>query len=105
MNKFIKKSERIPCNLEAKYTNLYMKNLDQDITEELIELKFSEYGKIFNVKIAKDEAGNSRGFGFVNFENPEDAKKAVEAMNGLQLGMLFHFLIYLPIFKINFPEL
>ncbi|KAI0501600.1 hypothetical protein KFK09_016545 [Dendrobium nobile] len=86
VNKFIKKSERIPCNLEAKYTNLYMKNLDQDITEELIELKFSEYGKIFNVKIAKDEAGNSRGFGFVNFENPEDAKKAVEAMNGLQLG-------------------
>ncbi|PKU63671.1 putative polyadenylate-binding protein [Dendrobium catenatum] len=86
VNKFIKKSERIPCNLEAKYTNLYMKNLDQDITEELIELKFSEYGKIFNVKIAKDEAGNSRGFGFVNFENPEDAKKAVEAMNGLRLG-------------------
>ncbi|KAL0914688.1 hypothetical protein M5K25_015056 [Dendrobium thyrsiflorum] len=86
VNKFIKKSERIPCNLEAKYTNLYMNNLDQDITEELIELKFSEYGKIFNVKIAKDEAGNSRGFGFVNFENPEGAKKAMEAMNGLQLG-------------------
>jgi polyadenylate-binding protein len=28
----------------------------------------------------------SKGFGFVNFENPDDAKRAMEAMNGLQLG-------------------
>ncbi|PKA51117.1 putative polyadenylate-binding protein [Apostasia shenzhenica] len=83
---FIKKTERIIHNPEAKYTNLYMKNLDHDITEELIELKFSEFGKIFNVKIAKDEQGNSKGFGFVNFENPDSAQKAAEAMNGAQLG-------------------
>ncbi|KAG0477313.1 hypothetical protein HPP92_014154 [Vanilla planifolia] len=83
---FIKKVDRVLHNPEAKYTNLYMKNLDQDITEELIELKFSEFGRIFNVKISKDDAGNSRGFGFVNFENHESAKKAVEAMNGVQLG-------------------
>jgi len=63
-----------------------MKNLDQDITEELIELKFSEFGKITNVKIAKDADGNSKGFGFVNFENPDSAKRAMEAMNGLLLG-------------------
>ncbi|KAG0477333.1 hypothetical protein HPP92_014174 [Vanilla planifolia] len=83
---FIKKVDRVLHNPEAKYTNLYMKNLDQDITEELIELKFSEFGRIFNVKISKDDDGNSRGFGFVNFENHESAKKAVEAMNGVQLG-------------------
>ncbi|KAG0463524.1 hypothetical protein HPP92_019593 [Vanilla planifolia] len=83
---FIKKCDRMLCNPDAQYTNLYIKNLDQDISEELIELKFSEFGKIFNVKIAKDEEGNSNGFGFVNFENPDCAKKAIEAMNGLQLG-------------------
>ncbi|XP_010933305.1 polyadenylate-binding protein 7 [Elaeis guineensis] len=83
---FIKKSERVVLSPEAKYTNLYMKNLDQDITEELIELKFSEFGKISNVKIAKDDNGNSKGFGFVNFESPDSAKRAVEAMNGVQLG-------------------
>ncbi|XP_008811028.1 polyadenylate-binding protein 4-like [Phoenix dactylifera] len=83
---FIKKSERVMLSPEAKYTNLYMKNLDQDITEELIELKFSEFGKISNVKIAKDDNGNSKGFGFVNFESPDSAKRAVEAMNGVQLG-------------------
>ncbi|KAG1368826.1 putative Polyadenylate-binding protein 7 [Cocos nucifera] len=86
VGKFIKKSERVVLSPEAKYTNLYMKNLDQDITEELIELKFSEFGKISNVMIAKDDNGNSRGFGFVNFESPDSAKRAMEAMNGVQLG-------------------
>lgn len=83
---FIKRSERMLSSPEAQYTNLYMKNLDQDITEELVELKFSEFGKIFSVKIAKDADGNSKGFGFVNFENPDSAKRAMEAMNGLLLG-------------------
>jgi hypothetical protein len=36
----------------------------------------------------------SKGFGFVNFDNPDDAKKAIEAMNGLQLGSyLFHYCV------------
>ncbi|XP_039139692.1 polyadenylate-binding protein 4-like isoform X1 [Dioscorea cayenensis subsp. rotundata] len=83
---FIKKSERVFPSPDAKYTNLYMKNLDQDITEELIELKFSEFGKIDKVAIAKDANGESKGFGFVSFESPDSAKKAMESMNGVQLG-------------------
>ncbi|WOL15250.1 polyadenylate-binding protein 4-like [Canna indica] len=83
---FIKKSDRISLSPEVKFTNLYMKNLDQDITEELIKLKFSQFGKISSVNIAKDDNGNSKGFGFVNFENPDSAKRALEVMNGLPLG-------------------
>ncbi|PKU61757.1 polyadenylate-binding protein 4-like [Dendrobium catenatum] len=86
VGKFIKKNDRKLPNPELKFTNLYMKNLDKVMTKELIELKFSEFGKVFNVAIEKDEEGNPKGFGFVNFANPESAKKAVEAMNGLQLG-------------------
>ncbi|URE32112.1 Poly-adenylate binding protein, unique domain [Musa troglodytarum] len=41
---FIRKSDRVSISPEANFTNLYMKNLDQDITEELIKLKFSEFG-------------------------------------------------------------
>ncbi|KAG6532404.1 hypothetical protein ZIOFF_006244 [Zingiber officinale] len=82
---FVKKSERLPSP-DAQFTNLYMKNLDQDITEELIKLKFSEFGKISSVSIAKDDDGNSKGFGFVNFESHDSAKRAMEAMNGLPLG-------------------
>ncbi|XP_042516021.1 polyadenylate-binding protein 7-like [Macadamia integrifolia] len=83
---FVKKSERVLPSPDAKYTNLYMKNLDTDITEELLQEKFSEFGKITNLVISKDSNGNSRGFGFVNFDDPDDAKRAMEAMNGTQLG-------------------
>ncbi|KAK1281794.1 putative polyadenylate-binding protein [Acorus calamus] len=83
---FIKKSERMLHGSEATYTNLYMKNLDLEVAEEILWEKFSEFGKITNLTIVKDDNGNSRGFGFVNFDNPEDAKKAMEAMNGKKLG-------------------
>uniref|UniRef100_A0A0D9VSJ6 Polyadenylate-binding protein n=1 Tax=Leersia perrieri TaxID=77586 RepID=A0A0D9VSJ6_9ORYZ len=82
---FIKKSER-SANNDDKYTNLYMKNLDDDITEELIKLKFSQYGSIISVKIMKRDDGTSKGFGFVSFHNPENAKKAKEAMHGMLIG-------------------
>lgn len=71
---------------DAKYTNLYIKNLDLDMTEELLREKFSEFGSITNLAIARDDNGSSRGFGFVNFDNPDDAKRAMEALNGTQLG-------------------
>ncbi|GAB2257698.1 hypothetical protein Droror1_Dr00013858 [Drosera rotundifolia] len=83
--KFVKKSDRL-VNSESLYTNLYMKNLDSDISEEVLNEKFSKFGKIVSLAIAKDENGASKGFGFVNFENPDEARYAKEAMNGSQLG-------------------
>lgn len=78
-----------------KYTNLYVKNLDPDVREELLEEKFSEFGKIVRLAIARDENGNSRGFGFVNFESPDDAKRALESLNGTQLGRLYRYMYIL----------
>ncbi|XP_048225667.1 polyadenylate-binding protein 7 [Ricinus communis] len=86
VGKFVKKSDRVLPSPDAKYTNLYVKNLDPGITEELLQEKFSEFGKIVSVAIARDECGSSRGFGFVNFENPDDARWAMERMNGTELG-------------------
>ncbi|KAK2965367.1 hypothetical protein RJ640_024109 [Escallonia rubra] len=86
VGKFVKKSDRILPSPDAKYTNLYMKNVDLDVTEELLKEKFSEFGKILSLVVSKDENGASRGFGFVNFDSPDDARRALEAMNGLQLG-------------------
>lgn len=85
---FVKKNERILPSPDAKFTNLYMKNLDLDVTEELLREKFSEFGKIASLVISRDDNGTSRGFGFVNFDNPDDARQAMEAMNGSQLGRL-----------------
>ncbi|KAK8672183.1 hypothetical protein V6N13_110556 [Hibiscus sabdariffa] len=86
VGKFMKKSDRVLPSPDIKYTNLYIKDLDSDITEETLQDKFSVFGKIASLVVARDENGASRGFGFVNFENPDDARKAMEVMNGSQLG-------------------
>ncbi|KAI3916575.1 hypothetical protein MKW98_026317 [Papaver atlanticum] len=83
---FVKKSDRALPSPDSNYTNLYMKNLDLELTEEQLQEKFSVFGKITNLIVTKDNNGKSKGFGFVNFEIPEDAKRATEAMNGTQLG-------------------
>lgn len=90
---FVRRTDRILPNPDAKYTNLYMKNLDPDVREELLQEKFSEFGKIVSLAISRDENGSSRGFGFVNFDNPDDARRALETMNGSQLGSLHIILL------------
>ncbi|XP_057977294.1 polyadenylate-binding protein 7-like isoform X2 [Malania oleifera] len=86
VSKFVKKSERKAAIEEKTFTNLYVKHLCEDWTEDILRDKFSEFGKVCSVAIMKDGAGKSRGFGFINFELPEEAKKAVEALNGVPLG-------------------
>lgn len=88
MAKFVRKSDRVLSGLHVKYTNLYVKNLDPDVTEEKLREKFSEFGNISSLIITKDNDGKSKGFGFVNFEKSDDAKKAAETMNGAQFGRL-----------------
>lgn len=63
-----------------------MKNLDTNVTEEVLQEMFSKFGKIVSLAVARDENGTSKCFGFVNFDNPDDARRALEAMNGSQLG-------------------
>ncbi|CAN4121462.1 unnamed protein product [Withania somnifera] len=86
VGKFVKKSDRILTNPDERYTNLFIKNLDLDISEEHLREKCSEFGKIISLVIAKDENGGSKGFGYVNFENPDEARRAMEAMNGSKFG-------------------
>ncbi|CAN1275868.1 Polyadenylate-binding protein 7 [Linum perenne] len=86
VGKFIKRTDRALSSPDAKYTNLYFKNVELDVTEEILREKFSKYGTVSSLVVARDESGSSRGFGFVNFDNPDDAKRAVEAMNGIELG-------------------
>ena len=63
--------------------------MDPDVTEEVLQEKFFEFGKIASLVISKDENGMPKCFGFVNFESPEDAKLPLEALNESQLGRLY----------------
>uniref|UniRef100_A0A8C1P1T9 Polyadenylate-binding protein n=1 Tax=Cyprinus carpio TaxID=7962 RepID=A0A8C1P1T9_CYPCA len=68
-----------------EFTNVYIKNFGEDIDSEKLNGIFSEFGKTLSVCVMTDERGHSRGFGFVNFENHGDARRAVTEMNGKEL--------------------
>ncbi|XP_062040910.1 cold-inducible RNA-binding protein [Lepus europaeus] len=62
---------------------LFVGGLSFDTNERSLEQVFSKYGQIAEVVVVKDrETQRSRGFGFVTFENIDDAKDAMMAMNG-----------------------
>ncbi|CAO2577836.1 Polyadenylate-binding protein 1-like [Lemmus lemmus] len=64
------------------FTNIYVKNLHVDMDEQGLQDLFSQFGNMQSVKVMRDNNGQSRGFGFVNFEKHEEAQKAVDHMNG-----------------------
>lgn len=53
---------------------LYIGDLDEQINEEMLYLRFSQYGQIFTLKIANDLNKKSRGFAFVTYYNKSDGK-------------------------------
>ncbi|KAJ1933471.1 Protein phosphatase PP2A regulatory subunit B, partial [Linderina pennispora] len=67
--------------IRSQFTNVYVKNLDAEVDDKALEELFSKFGKITSAVVQRDEEGASRGFGFVNFENHEDARKAVEELH------------------------
>jgi len=84
---FVPKKERTKLK-ESSWTNVFVKDLDLEITEQALSNKFSEFGPLTSVAIMRneDQQGTSKGFGFVNFERHEDAVRAVEALHGQSLG-------------------
>lgn len=66
--------------------NLYVKNLDDTVDEEVLRKEFAHCGTITSTKIMRDEKDNTRGFGFVCFSTPDEATKAVTEMNGAMIA-------------------
>ena len=71
---------------QKKYANIFIKNFDGQLDEEQLRELLFNYGNIVTLIILYDEDGHSRGFGFCSFEDPEDAKAAVQHLNGYQIG-------------------
>jgi len=67
-----------------KGTNLYVKNLDDEVTDTMLTDEFKKFGTITSAVVMK-EKGVSRGFGFINFSTPEEANKALNEMNNKQV--------------------
>ncbi|KAI3413749.1 hypothetical protein GPALN_011230 [Globodera pallida] len=77
------KAERIQ---RYQGVNLYVKNLTDTISDEMLRKHFESYGNITSAKVMCDENGRSKGFGFVCFEKADEATKAVVDMNNKIIG-------------------
>lgn len=67
--------------------NIFVGNLDFNVSEDELRNLFATYGQVERVSILTDrETGRSRGFGFVEMINAEEGEKAIAALNGTQLG-------------------
>jgi len=79
VGQWMSKKERIDKmgNQPKKFTNVFVKNLGKDITDEEFEELCNGFGKIQSFMLAKEDDGSNRGFGFVSFETPEQAEEAV----------------------------
>ena len=68
-------------------TKLFVGNLSFNTTENDLHEAFSAHGTVVEANLMMDRmSGRSRGFAFVTMSTPEEAQKAIAAMNGATLG-------------------
>ena len=64
------------------FMNIYVGNLNYRVREDDLKSVMEQFGAVDSVKVVKDrETGRSKGFAFVEMQDDEDAKKAIEELN------------------------
>lgn len=67
--------------------NIYVGNLSFDETDESLEAAFANHGEVHSARVITDRySGRSRGFGFVEMPNQQEAEAAIAALNGAELN-------------------
>jgi RNA recognition motif-containing protein len=68
---------------EVMFMNIYVGNLPYSATENSLKSLFETYGDVTTSKIVTDKfTGSSRGFGFIEMSNADEAQKAIDELNG-----------------------
>lgn len=67
-------------------TNIYIGNLPFQTSDSDLQELFTPFGQVDRANVITDrETGRSRGFGFVEMSNDEEAQKAIEGLNGAEM--------------------
>ncbi|NUN10539.1 MAG: RNA-binding protein [Ignavibacteriaceae bacterium] len=62
---------------------LFVGSLPWTTSDDALKSKFESFGAVISAKVIKDrQTGRSKGFGFVEMENPGEAEQAIQALNG-----------------------
>lgn len=78
-------SQRDPTMRHNNKGNLFVKNLAPQIDSKELYDTFSLLGNILSCKVATDENGKSKGYGFVHFETEEMAQEAIKQLNDIDI--------------------
>ena len=67
--------------------NIYVANLPYSTGDDELRSQFEAFGSVDSATVIKDrDTGRSRGFGFVEMGNDDEARKAIEELNGQEMG-------------------
>lgn len=67
--------------------SLYVGSLHFNITEDMLRGIFEPFGRVDKIELSRDpETNRSKGYGFIHFREADDAKKALEQLNGFELA-------------------